>query len=125
RYLFGFSDTKDFEKLINLLLILRRPNLSTELSFSRVHDYLKMSLRKISSETTSRVIGTIERIDAIQREIERIHEAFDATERLHHARQHLALVPAKLQGCEYLSAQLVENGMLSRVQRLRRDLARA
>lgn len=125
RYLFGFSDVKDFAKLINLLLILRRPNLSTELSFSRVHDYLKMSLRKISSETTSRVIGTIERIDAIQSEIERIQEAFDATERVHHARQHLALVRAKLQGCEYLSAQLVEDGLLGRVQRLRRDLARA
>jgi uncharacterized protein (TIGR02680 family) len=125
RYLFGFSDVKDFEKLINLLLILRRPNLSTELSFSRVHDYLKMSLRKISSETTSRVIGTIERIDAIQSEIERIQEAFDATERVHRARQHLALVRAQLQGCEYISAQLVEDGLLGRVQRLRRDLARA
>ncbi len=125
RYLFGFSDVKDFEKLINLLLILRRPNLSTELSFSRVHDYLKMSLRKISSETTSRVIGTIERIDAIQSEIERIQEAFDATERVHRARQHLALVRAKLQGCEYLSAQLVEDGLQGRAQRLRRDLARA
>ena len=48
RYLFGYSDPKDFEKLINLLLVLRRPNLSTELNFSRVHDYLKMSLPKIS-----------------------------------------------------------------------------
>jgi uncharacterized protein (TIGR02680 family) len=125
RYLFGFSDVKDFEKLINLLLILRRPNLSTELSFSRVHDYLKMSLRKISSETTSRVIGTIERIDAIQSEIERIQEAFDATERVHRARQHLALIRAQLAGCEYIGAQLIEDTLQGRVQRLRRDLARA
>src|SRR6266487_3649784 len=64
------------------LLVLRRPNLSTELSFSRVHEYLKMSLRRISGETTSRVIGTIERIDAIQSEIERIQEAFGAAERV-------------------------------------------
>jgi uncharacterized protein (TIGR02680 family) len=125
RYLFGFSDVKDFTKLINLLLILRRPNLSTELSFSRVHDYLKMSLRKISSETTSRVIGTIERIDAIQSEIERIQEAFDATDRVHRARQHLALVRAQLASCEYISAQLIEDALQGRVQRLRRDLARA
>ena len=27
RYLFGFEDVKDFQKLINLLLVLRRPNL--------------------------------------------------------------------------------------------------
>jgi len=86
RHLFGFSDEKDFQKLINLLLVLRRPNLSSELNFSRVHEYLKQSLRKISGETTHRVIGTIERIDAISSEIERIQEAYDATERLHRVR---------------------------------------
>src|SRR6266487_3840661 len=125
RYLFGFADSKDFEKLISLLLVLRRPNLSTELSFSRVHEYLKMSLRRISGETTSRVIGTIERIDAIQSEIERIQEAFDATERVHHARQSLALVRAQLAGCEYAGAQMGEDAVQSRVTRLRRDLDRA
>ncbi|MBV9256808.1 MAG: TIGR02680 family protein [Ktedonobacteraceae bacterium] len=125
RYLFGFHDVKDFEKLINLLLILRRPNLSTELSFSRVHDYLKMSLRKISGETTSRVIGTIERIDAIQNEIERIQEAYDAAERVHRARQTLALSRAQLAGCEYTGAQLAEDAIQSRVSRLHRDLDRA
>lgn len=112
-------------KLINLLLVLRRPNLSTELSFSRVHDYLKMSLRKISGETTSRVIGTIERIDAIQNEIERIQEAYDAAERVHRARQVLALSHAQLAGCEYTGAQLTEDAIQSRVTRLRRDLDRA
>src|SRR6266568_1088363 len=29
RYLFGFTDIKEFQKLITLLLVLRRPNLST------------------------------------------------------------------------------------------------
>jgi Putative exonuclease SbcCD, C subunit len=125
RYLFGFQDVKDFEKLINLLLVLRRPNLSTELSFSRVHDYLKMSLRKISGETTSRVIGTIERIDAIQNEIERIQEAYDAAERVHRARQVVALSHAQLAGCEYTGAQLAEDAIHSRVTRLRRELDRA
>src|SRR5207302_6702203 len=119
RYLFGFSDVKDFQKLINLLLVLRRPNLSTELNFSRVHDYLKQSLRKISGETTSRVIGTIERIDAIQSEIERIQETYHATDRLHQARQYVALVRAQLAACEYLDAQLAENTVQSRVTKLR------
>src|SRR2546421_1142248 len=125
RYLFGFSDVKDFEKLINLLLILRRPNLSTELSFSRVHDYLRMSLRKISSETTSRVIGTIERIDAIQSEIERIQEAYDATDRVHRARQTLAVAHAQLASCEFALAQLAEDAIQNRVARWRRELDKA
>ncbi|EFH85969.1 TIGR02680 family protein [Ktedonobacter racemifer] len=125
RYLFGFHDSKDFEKLINLLLILRRPNLSTELNFSRVHDYLKMSLRKISSETTSRVIGTIERIDSIQSEIERVQQSYDAAERLHRSLQHLASVRAQLAACEYEGAQLVEDAAQSRASNLRRSLERA
>src|SRR6266487_3268108 len=122
RYLFGFDDVKDFQKLINLLLVLRRPNLSSELSFSRVHDYLKQSLRKISGETTSHVIGTIERIDAIQAEKERIQEAYSAAERLHRAQQHLALSRAQLAACEYIATQLVEDSVQSRVNRLRKDL---
>ena len=122
RYLFGFNDEKDFQKLIDLLLILRRPNLSSELSFSRVHDYLKQSLRKISGETTSRVIGTIDRIDAINSEIERIQEAYDAADRLHRARQQVALVKAQLAACEYMGAQLVENSAQNRVTKLRKDL---
>src|SRR5438045_5506022 len=106
RYLFGYTDVKEFQKLITLLLVLRRPNLSTELNFSRVHDFLKISLRKISGETTQRVIGTIERIDAIQNEIERIQEAYNATERLHAAQQQVGLVDAQLAACEYMGAQL-------------------
>ncbi|MHB8600810.1 MAG: TIGR02680 family protein [Ktedonobacteraceae bacterium] len=125
RHLFGFTDEKDLEKLINLLLVLRRPNLSSELSFSRVHDYLKQSLRKISGETTHRVIGTIERIDAIQDEIERIQEAFNATDHLHTAQQNLAHVRAQAAGCDYLGAQLAEDSVLSRVKKLRRDVATA
>jgi|GEM_PF-1150411 len=125
RHLFGFSDEKDFQKLIDLLLTLRRPNLSSELSFSRVHDYLKQSLRKISGETTSRVIGTIDRIDAINSEIERIQEAFEAADRLHRARQQVALIKAQLAACEYTGAHLVENITQSRVTKLRKDLLAA
>src|SRR6266516_5252004 len=123
RYLFGFTDVKEFQKLITLLLVLRRPNLSTELNFSRVHDFLKVSLRKISGETTQRVIGTIERIDAIQNEIERIQEAYNAAERLHHALQDVALVGAELAACEYIEVQQVEDGVQTRVNKQRKDLA--
>ena len=125
RYLFGFDDVKDFQKLINLLLVLRRPNLSSELSFSRVHDYLKQSLRKISGETTSHVIGTIERIDAIQAEKERVQEAYSAAERLHMAQQNLALSRAQLAACEYTGTQLAEDSVQSRVTKLRKDLRTA
>ncbi|HEY6540389.1 MAG TPA: SbcC/MukB-like Walker B domain-containing protein, partial [Ktedonobacteraceae bacterium] len=125
RYLFGFNDVKEFQKLIDLLLVLRRPNLSSELSFSRVHDYLKQSLRKISGETTSHVIGTIERIDAIQLEKERSQEAYGAADRLHQAQQRLAMSRAQLAACEYSGAQLSEDSAQHRVTKLRKELQAA
>ncbi len=125
RHLFGFTDVKDFQKLINLLLVLRRPNLSTELNFSRVHEYLKQSLRKISSETTHRVIGTIERIDSIQSEIERIQEAYDSTNRLHSAVQQLVLARVQLASNEYVDAQQAEDAVSSKATKLRRDVTTA
>ena len=124
RHLFGFQDARDFSKLINLLLVLRRPNLSSELSFSKVHDYLKQSLRKISGETTSHVIGTIERIDAIQAEKARLQESYNAAERLHQAQQTLVRSQALLAASDYLAAQLVEESIQHRVSRLRRDVLR-
>lgn len=125
RYLFGYTDVKDFRKLINLLLVLRRPNLSTELNFSRVHEYLKQSLRKIPTETTHRVIGTIERIDAIQSEIERIQEAYDSTERLHRAVQQLVLTRVQMAGNEYVEAQQTEDAIQSKATKLRREVTTA
>ena len=125
RYLFGFSDVKDFQKLVNLLLVLRRPNLSSELNFSRVHEYLKQSLRKIPSETTQRVIGTIERIDSIQSEIERLQEAYDATARLHQAVQRLALANVQLAANEYVDAYRNEEITQSKVTRLSKEVATA
>lgn len=125
RYLFGFNDVKEFQKLIELLLVLRRPNLSSELSFSRVHDYLKQSLRKISGETTAHVIGTIERIDAIQLEKERSQEAYGAADRLHQAQQQLAMSRAQLAACEYSGAQLSEDNAQHRVTKLRKELQAA
>lgn len=121
RYLFGFNDVKDFQKLIDLLLVLRRPNLSTELNFSKVHEYLKQSLRRIPSETTHRVIGTIERIDAIQGEIERIQDAYDATERLHQQQEQLSLIRTQMAAFEYARSQNAQNAVQKRVDGLQRD----
>jgi len=68
------------------------------------------------------VIGTIERIDAIQAEKERIQEAYSAAERLHTSQQNLALSRAQLAACEFTGTQLAEDSVQNRVARLRKDL---
>ncbi len=125
RYLFGIQEVREFQNIINMLLVLRKPNLGSELNFSRVHDYLKQSLRKIPEETTRRVTGTIERIDSIQSQVERLQDAYEATGRLDSAAQKLALAGARRAALAFNRARSLESSALGRVTLLRRELAAA
>jgi uncharacterized protein (TIGR02680 family) len=95
RNVFGMEDSKELTNLTNMMLVLRKPNLGSEINFSKVHDYLKQSLRKIPEEITRRVTGTIERIDNIQSQLEHLQSAMEAGNRLDSAVQRLATAWAK------------------------------
>lgn len=125
RYLFGITDLKEFQNIINMMLVLRRPNLGSELNFSKVHDYLKQSLRKIPEEITRRVTGTIERIDTIQAQVERLQEAYEATNKLDSAAQKLAMAGARRAALAYTRARNQESAAQGQVTRLNRELAEA
>ena len=124
-YLFGFPDVKDFRNLMNFLLLLRRPNLNTELRFSQVHENLKQSLRKISSSTTSQAIDIIDQIDTIEDEIKRLQEEFQVAQHFHDEQQKLALARAREAACEYLEKQLAQDKAQSQVTKLHNDLRTA
>ncbi len=125
RYLFGIADLKEFQNIINMMLVLRRPNLGSELNFSKVHDYLKQSLRKIPEEITRRVTGTIERIDTIQAQVERLQEAYEATSKLDSAAQKLAMSGARRAALAYTRSRSQESAAQGQVTRLSRELAEA
>ncbi len=125
RYLFGIQEVKEFQNIINMLLVLRKPNLGSELNFSRVHDYLKQSLRKIPDETTRRVTGTIERIDSIQSQVERLQDAWEAAIRLDNAAQKLALAGARRSALGFNRARSLEISALGQFTRYRNELATA
>ena len=124
-YLFGFPDVKDFRNLMNFLLLLRRPNLNTELRFSQVHENLKQSLRKISSQTTGQAIDIIDQIDTIEDEIKRLQEEFQVAQHLHDEQQKLALARARVAACEYLERQLAQDKAQSQVTKLHNELRAA
>jgi hypothetical protein len=124
-YLFGFPDVKDFRNLMNFLLLLRRPNLNTELRFSQVHENLKQSLRKISSQTTGHAIDIIDQIDTIEDEIKRLQEEFQVAQHLHDEQQKLALARARVAACEYLASQFSQDKAQSQVTKLHNELRAA
>ena len=124
-YLFGFPEVKDFRSLMNFLLLLRRPNLNTELRFSQVHENLKQSLRKISSQTTGQAIDIIDQIDTIEDEIKRLQEEYQVAQQLHDEQQKLALARARVAACEYLERQLAQDKAQNQVTKLHNELRTA
>lgn len=125
RYLFNIDEIRDFQNIINMMLVIRQPNLGTEINFSRVHDYLKQALPRIPDEITRRVTGTLERIDNIQNQLERLQEAFDAATTLDNAAQKLALAGARRAALGYLKTRSSENSFQGRVTGLEKDKASA
>lgn len=125
RYLFNIDEIRDFQNIINMMLVIRQPNLGTEINFSQVHQYLKQALPRIPDEITRRVTGTLERIDNIQNQLERLQEAFDAATTLDRASQKLALAGAQRAALGYLKARSSENSFQGRVTGLERDKASA
>lgn len=121
RYLFGINEVRDFQNIINMMLVVRQPNLGTEINFTRVHDYLKQALPRIPDEITRRVTDTLERIDNIQNQLERLQEASEAATALDKAAQKLALAGARRGALGYLRARNSENSFQGRVTALERD----
>ena len=125
RYLFNISDVRDFQNIVNMMLVIRQPNLGTEINFNRVHDYLKQALPRIPDEITQRVTGTFERIDNIKNQLEHLQEAFDAATTLDKAAQKLALATTRRAALAYLKAGQSENTFQRRVTNFERDQAKA
>lgn len=125
RYLFGFKDIERFHDLIDLLLILRQPNLSSELTLSKVYEYLSLSLPAIPTEVTRRVINTINEIEAINRQLQRLRSEREATGELHLAQQNLILSNARRAARDHLEALQAVKNARSTFSRMQNHLSKA
>lgn len=95
RYLFGYRDINQYNDLIDLLLVLRQPNLSSTINLTDVQKYLKLSLPTIPMDATRRVIETINEIEEMKRGLARLKEEKDAVMIIHKARQGFVLSKAR------------------------------
>src|SRR5438876_1507385 len=105
RRLFGFDEPSKFHKLIELLLVLRRPNPSDELTLNSVQQHLTDSLPSIPISTTKDVAETIIEINDLKRQIEQLEQEYQAISDLHAAQQMLALSAARIAGNTYIHSQ--------------------
>lgn len=104
RYLFGFDNIEQFHDLIDLLLILRQPNLSSELKLTQVYETLRKSLARIPPDITRRVIGTINEIDNMQRLLAHLRGEQKVVMELHAEQQGLQWIEIKQATYDYIYA---------------------
>ncbi len=104
RYLFGFDNIELFHDLIDLLLTLRQPNLTSELKLTQVYETLRKSLARIPPDITRRVIGTINEIDNMQRLLARLREERKVAMELHTEQQGLQWVEIRKATYDYIHA---------------------
>lgn len=125
QYLFHFSDSNDYRRLLKQLLFLRRPNLISVLSLDNVRSYLDQSLPALPTELIQHAATTLEFMDTLEIEIKRRQDAYTAVEHLHHAQQAVCLTHIRLAACDYLYTHTQMNAAQKDVQRLKRVLTRA
>ena len=77
RYLFGFPCVEQYQQMIRLLVKVRAPKLSKELSPSKVYEVLEESLWPLSNEDLRPMAETMENMDDIQDRLMSLKRAFE------------------------------------------------
>jgi archaellum component FlaC len=125
QYLFRFTESNDFHRLLRQLLYLRQPNLNSILSLDAVRAFLDQSLPALPNDLVQHAATTLELMDSLENEIKNRKDAYTAVERLHHAQQTVCLTQTRLAACDYLYSQFHTQHAQNEVSRLKRALTRA
>jgi hypothetical protein len=133
QHLFGFSDRRDMDRLIDWLLLLRKPNLTSRLtSFSEVTEFLRQALPPLPAESTLQVTRTFDHLVALRQALDERLALADAADRIIQEQQAQRLALARLRAHEVRELALGRQRAAARlndkrqlVARLERDLAAA
>ena len=108
RALFGITNPDDFHYLIQMLLVLRNPDLGQKQTVESIQITLTTALRRIPDDITRRVTGTIERLDEIQSKIEGLESAHSAASRIDAALQNVVVARSRATAFALSSAAKAE-----------------
>ena len=133
QHLFGFSDRRDMDRLIDWLLLLRKPNLTSRLSsFSEVTEFLRQALPPLPAESTLQVTRTFDHLVALRQALDERLALADAADRIIQEQQTQRLALARLRAYDVRELGLSRQRAAARVNdkrnlvaRLERDLAAA
>ncbi|MBR1852559.1 MAG: TIGR02680 family protein [Lachnospiraceae bacterium] len=75
KYLFGFRKPEQYEQFIQLLIKVRAPKLSKDLSPGKIYEILNESLQTLSDEDLRVMVDAMEKMDGIQDSLDQLSRA--------------------------------------------------
>lgn len=82
RMLFGCAEMEQYDRLLRLLIQLRKPKLSKDFSPRLVQDILNASLQPLSEEDIAPMVNSMEKMDTIQHRLEALEQSLQQARQL-------------------------------------------
>ncbi len=125
RMLFGCAEAEQYDRLLKLLIQLRKPKLSKDFSPHLVREILNESLQPLSEDDIAPMVNSLEKMDDIQAQLDNLRQSLqDACQlRKEYIRYNQFLLGKK--GDNYLAARRTAQERLAKVQEKESDISRA
>ena len=118
RMLFGCAEMEQYDRLLRLLIQLRKPKLSKDFSPRLVQEILNASLQPLSEEDIAPMVNSMEKMDTIQHRLEALGQSLQEARQLRneYTRYNQYMLGKKAQ--YYLAARQFTQQRQAEVQRL-------
>ena len=125
RMLFGCAETEQYDRLLRLLIQLRKPKLSKDFSPRLVQDILNSSLQPLSEDDIAPMVNSMEKMDSIQAQLESLQQSLQAARLLRNEYTRYNQYMLGKKGEYYLKARQSTNELQSVVQGKESGIAQA
>lgn len=123
--LFGFQTLEEYERLLDMLHVVRTPKLGEGLNPKKVEGYLKESLPPIQSAAIESASDVFSKLDTIEAELDRLGEQIRVAAELEGPQEAAVLAAARHAAVAYRAAAREHRGRQDAFDKLVRELAAA
>ena len=123
RMLFGCAEMEQYDRLLRLLIQLRKPKLSKDFSPRLVQEILNASLQSLSEEDIAPMVNSMEKMDTIQHRLEALGQSLQEARQLRneYTRYNQYILGKKAN--HYLAARQITQQRLTEVKSLEDKVA--
>lgn len=123
RMLFGCTEMEQYDRLLRLLIQLRKPKLSKDFSPRLVQEILNASLQPLSEEDIAPMVNSMEKMDTIQHRLEALGQSLQEARQLRNEYTRYNQYVLGKKGQYYLAARQFTQQLQAEVQSLEDKVA--